>query len=137
MCGTVIESLSATQLDLARQNLARFGERVTLSNSDTMFLEFSEKSLDAVVGFYSIIHFPRDEQTVVLKLKRIAGWLRPGGFFLANFSSKQLSVAVNEKCLGDENGWMFWSGWGAEGTLKNVQVALQEEVDEKGHAPLL
>ena len=46
---------------------------------------FRDASFDAVVAFYSIIHVPRDEQPGLLR--RVAGWLRPGGRFVGNFGT--------------------------------------------------
>ncbi|KAF2643623.1 S-adenosyl-L-methionine-dependent methyltransferase [Massarina eburnea CBS 473.64] len=101
--------LSSTQISLARNNLGDFGERLELRQGDMMDLSFPESSLDAVVGFYSVIHLPRAEQTELVE--RIAKWLKPGGLFLANFSKEESANVVNSTWLGEEKGWMYWSGW--------------------------
>ncbi|KAF2191677.1 methyltransferase domain-containing protein [Zopfia rhizophila CBS 207.26] len=113
--------LSTTQLQLAKQNLAEFSDRLKFLEGDMMDLSFAEKSFDVVMGFYSVIHLPRDEQVELLK--RIVRWLKPGGLFLANFSAEEMPVAFEEKWLDQEKGWMFWSGWGAEGSCKMVEEA--------------
>ncbi|OAG12152.1 methyltransferase domain-containing protein [Paraphaeosphaeria sporulosa] len=115
--------LSTVQLDLARQHLADHVEsgKVTLIPGDMLALDFPPRSFDAVTGFYSIIHLPRDEQ--VLLMQKIVGWLKPGGYFLANFADEEQESHVMEKWLGEEKGWTFWSGWGAEGSAKMVADA--------------
>ncbi|KAJ4295361.1 hypothetical protein N0V90_007373 [Kalmusia sp. IMI 367209] len=115
--------LSSTQIGLARENLAEFAEkgRVELIEGDMLQLDFPPSSFDAVTGFYSIIHLPRAEQTLLMQ--KIATWLKPGGYFLANFAAEESEHGVNEKWLGEEEGWMYWSAWGAEGSVKMVGEA--------------
>ena len=48
-------------------------------------MEFAAGAFDAVVAFYSIIHIPRSEHALLIR--KIAGWLRPGGRFLASFGT--------------------------------------------------
>lgn len=92
-------------------------------------LDFAPESFDAVVGMYSIIHLPREEQ--VEMLKKIVGWLKPGGWLFANFGAADLEAAEAKNWLGEEKGWMFWSGWGAEGTLEKIrEVGLEVVVNE-------
>lgn len=118
--------MSSTQIRLGKEKLGE--ERVTWIESDMMSLSFPEASFDAVVGFYSLIHLPRSEQEVLLG--RIARWLRPGGYFLANFAEEADQGAVMEKWL-HEKGWMFWSAWGAEATLDKIkQVGLEVVVNK-------
>lgn len=113
--------LSSVQLGLARQHLANHvgSGKVTLVLGDMLALDFPPRSFDAVTGFYSIIHLPRDEQ--VLLVQKIATWLKPGGYFLANFAHEEQESTVMEKWLGEEKGWTFWSGWGANGSVKMVE----------------
>ena len=51
-------------------------------------------------------------------MRRVHGWLAPGGLFVANFAAEEMESSVMDKWLEHEDGWMFWSGWGAEGTIK-------------------
>jgi hypothetical protein len=72
----------------------------------------------------------------------IAGWLKPGGYFLANFAADELEKLEVDKWLDHEKGWMFWSGWGKDGTLKMVkdaglEVLVEEVVEEVGDATFL
>ncbi|KAH7384534.1 methyltransferase domain-containing protein [Pyrenochaeta sp. MPI-SDFR-AT-0127] len=113
--------LSTSQLDLARTNLAPYAERLTLVEGDMNSLSFPDNSFDAVTGFYSIIHLPREEQTQLVK--KIAQWLKPGGHLLANFGAEENQTIENEKWLGHDKGWMFWSGWGEEKSVKMVEEA--------------
>jgi hypothetical protein len=46
-------------------------------------LEYPDQSFDGIAAFYSLLHLPSQEQP--LMLDRIAGWLRPGGVFVASF----------------------------------------------------
>lgn len=120
----IANDMSAAQIESAKKNLSRFSEaavdRVTFNEGDMMQLSFPSGSLDAVVGLYSLIHLPREEQSELLT--RIAGWLKPGGHILVNFMSNGQEVKVNPNWLV-EKGWMFWSGWGAERTTELVKGA--------------
>ncbi|KAH9886831.1 S-adenosyl-L-methionine-dependent methyltransferase [Xylariomycetidae sp. FL2044] len=125
--------LSTTQIELARKNLtgavgAEGMSRLSLVQGDMMGLSFPDASLDAVLGFYSIIHLPREEQTQIVG--RIARWLKPGGFLVANFGGEEAETATMDKWL-DEKDWMFWSSWGKEGTIKMLKDAgLEIQVEE-------
>ncbi|KAI1158861.1 S-adenosyl-L-methionine-dependent methyltransferase [Nemania serpens] len=121
----VANDLSDTQVSLARKNLIRGPEdeaarRLELVQGDMTALEFPDGSFDVVVAFYSLIHLPRTEQTALLA--RIAKWLKPGGYLVANFAKEELEAVVMEKWL-DERGWMFWSAWGEEKTLEMIKTA--------------
>ncbi|KAI0854526.1 S-adenosyl-L-methionine-dependent methyltransferase [Xylaria cubensis] len=122
----IANDLSETQIALARENLIQgpedgVAQRLELIQGDMNGLEFPDGSLDLVVGFYSIIHLPRSEQTTLLG--RIAKWLKPGGYFVANFSKEENESAVMEKWLDEDKGWMFWSAWGKEKTLGQMKDA--------------
>jgi ubiquinone/menaquinone biosynthesis C-methylase UbiE len=121
--------ISTSQLDLARSNLAPYTDRLTLVEGDMLALSFPAATFDAVTGFYSIIHLPREEQTQLMS--KIAEWLKPGGYFLANFSIRDLPTLEQEKWLGHEKGWMFWSGWGEKKSVEMVEnVGLRVLVQE-------
>ncbi|KAI1375696.1 S-adenosyl-L-methionine-dependent methyltransferase [Hypoxylon crocopeplum] len=127
--------ISSTQIAVARANLLgtneendRNEERLTLVEGDMSALSFADASFDVVLAFYSVIHLPRTEQTEMIG--KIARWLKPGGYLLANFADSAEEAIVMEKWL-DEKGWMFWSGWGKEETLKIVgEAGLQVVVSE-------
>jgi SAM-dependent methyltransferase len=118
--------LSDAQIAIARENLAPLvsessdESRISLNVGDMNSLDFAPGSLDAVLGFYSIIHLPREEQTELLG--KIHGWLKPGGYLLANFSNEDMEKVVMKRWLAD-GGWMYWSGWGADKTQEVVREA--------------
>jgi SAM-dependent methyltransferase len=113
--------LSTSQLDLARRNLLGYADRLTLAEGDMFALSFPDRSFDAVTGFYSIIHLPREEQTQLVK--KIASWLKPGGLLLANFAVDISKATVMERWLDEEKGWMYWSSWGEAGSVKMLEEA--------------
>jgi SAM-dependent methyltransferase len=115
---------STAQIDLARTYLASYlppsrSPRLTLIPGDMTALTFPPSTFAAVVAFYSIIHLPRQEQTLLLQ--KIATWLEPGGLFLANFAAEENENSVEEKWLGEDQGWMYWSSWGEEGSVKMIE----------------
>lgn len=123
----VANDLSDAQLDLARANLADVADRVTWQAGDMTKLAFEDGSLAAVVALYSVIHLTREEQAAMLG--KIAAWLEPGGVLLATFALEDGSN-VDESWL-HENGWMYWSGLGVEGTKKGLaEVGLKSEKAE-------
>ncbi|KAI2467192.1 S-adenosyl-L-methionine-dependent methyltransferase [Annulohypoxylon bovei var. microspora] len=127
--------LSTAQIELTRSHLlgasegnAGDAERLTLIEGDMAELSFPDQSFDAVFAYYSLIHLPRVQQTEVIG--KIARWLKPGGYLLANFAEDNSEAIIKEKWL-DEKDWMFWSGWGKDGTLKVIEeTGLQIVVEE-------
>lgn len=137
--------LSSAQLALARANLlpdppGPAHGSLTLLEGDMLALDFTPATFDAVVGMHSIIHLPRIEQ--VEMLRKIVAWLKPGGWMLANFAAEELAGREVQNWLEEEKGWMFWSGWGSEGTLEKVreaglEVVLQEMSEDATDAKFL
>jgi hypothetical protein len=84
-------------------------------------LEFAPESFDAVLAFYSIFHLPKEEQGEMIK--KIFGWLKPSGYFLANFHFGEGDVT--------REGWfnpsvtMFSSGLGVDGTREIFHKEVQ------------
>jgi len=112
--------ISTSQVMLGRALCGGTG-RAEWREGDMMALEFGDGEFDVVLGFYSLIHLPREEQAVMLG--RIARWLRPGrGLALLNFAAEDMEGVVMERWFG-ERGWMYWSGWGAERTLEKIVEA--------------
>ncbi|GAW11970.1 hypothetical protein ANO14919_013240 [Xylariales sp. No.14919] len=121
----IANDLSSTQLSLARANLLsgpddEAARRLELVEGDMNALAFEAGSFDLVAAFYSIIHLPREEQEALLE--RVARWLKPGGYLVANFGVEEAESTIAEKWL-DDRGWMFWSGWGQEKTLEKMKKA--------------
>lgn len=86
-----------------------------------MTLNFPPNTFSAVVSMYSLIHLPRDEQATLLH--RIFRWLKPGGWFLANFGAEEDAGSTESEWLGErvEGGGMFWSAWGSEKTCEILE----------------
>jgi SAM-dependent methyltransferase len=84
--------------------MASFKDRTTLIEGNMLALDFPDSAFDAVTGFQSIIHLPREEQMQLMK--KIA-WLKPGGYFLANFPADELEKLGFDRWLNHEKGGMF------------------------------
>lgn len=113
--------LSTTQLSLAAANLSAYETQLTLVGGDMMALDFAPATFDAVVGLYSIIHLPREEQTELVR--RVAAWMKPGGLLLANFAAAEAESVIEEEWMGEKEGWVFWSAWGEEKSVDMVKGA--------------
>jgi ubiquinone/menaquinone biosynthesis C-methylase UbiE len=96
--------ISEEQLRLARAEVPE----ARLVQADFAELDFPTESFDAVTAFYSIVHVPRTEHPALLR--KILGWLKPGGLFVASLS-RVGGDDRTEKWLGVE---MFFSGFDAE-----------------------
>jgi 2-polyprenyl-3-methyl-5-hydroxy-6-metoxy-1,4-benzoquinol methylase len=96
--------ISEVQVRRARAHApgARF---VRADLTDPAFTPGGPGSFDAVVCLYALIHLPLDEQPPLLR--RIAGWLRPGGWFLAT-TGHRAWTGVDEDWLGG-GAPMWWS----------------------------
>jgi SAM-dependent methyltransferase len=121
----VAVDISSAQLELARENVKIVeggGGKgiVEFVKSDMHALSFPDEKFDAVVGFYSIIHLPRDEQVVLMG--KIGKWLKPGGYFLANFAATGSEGSWAESWLVEGSG-MFWSSWDGGRSLEMVREA--------------
>ena len=98
---------STAQIEKARANVPD----ATFIVGDLTEVEFPNESFDAVTAFFSLDHVPREELAPLFA--RVAGWLVPGGWFLADFG------------LADEADWtgdwlgvpMFFSSYDSDTTL--------------------
>jgi SAM-dependent methyltransferase len=124
--------ISPVQLEQARTAIpnARFIQ------ADMTRLQFPPASFDAVVAFYSLNHLPRE--TLPALLRAIAGWLRPGGLFVAAFPTRDDPGTVEPAWLGVP---MFFSGFDAATNERLVRDAglvieqvCREPIDEAGSA---
>jgi len=104
-----------TGVDLSRGQLER--ARATLPDAsfilaDMTTVAFPPASLDGVVAIYAVSHVPRERHATLFR--RIAGWLRPGGWFLAALGSAD-DPGWTGQWLGVE---MFFSSFDAETNLR-------------------
>ncbi|MFE7172705.1 class I SAM-dependent methyltransferase [Streptomyces sp. NPDC057616] len=97
-----------TGVDISEVQIRRAQERVPQAQfirGDATAVTFEPGSFDAVVCLYALIHIPLAEQPPLLR--RIAGWLRPGGWFVA--------TTGHGAWTGTEQNWlgggapMWWS----------------------------
>ena len=96
-----------TGIDLSREQLNRARERLpgaALIHGDFTAVELPPASFDAVVSFYVLNNLPQEELGPLLK--RVAGWLRPSGWFLASLPSSD-NPGWRGKWLGTE---MYFAG---------------------------
>jgi hypothetical protein len=66
-------------------------------------------------------------------MHKIHGWLKPGGYLLANFTAEDLPAAELDAWMGHEKGWVYWSGWGEEASLKMIEAAGFEVLSKDLH----
>jgi ubiquinone/menaquinone biosynthesis C-methylase UbiE len=109
-----------TGVDLSAEQLRRARERLpdaTFIHADFTELEVEAESFDAVVAAYVLNHVPQDELGPLTR--RVAGWLRPGGYFLATFATSDNPGWTGE-WLGVE---MFFAGLPPEENSRLVEEA--------------
>jgi SAM-dependent methyltransferase len=82
--------ISAAQIALAARN----APAATLLCADMMALDFPQASFDAICAFYAITHLPHEEHAELFR--RVAGWLKPGGHFLASLGVSETDGVVEE-----------------------------------------
>ena len=96
-----------TGVDLSGEQLRRARERLPtarLIEGDFTTVELPPASFDAVVSFYVLNNLPQDELGPLLR--RVADWLRAGGWFLASFPSSD-NPGWRGEWLGTE---MYFAG---------------------------
>jgi SAM-dependent methyltransferase len=74
--------------------------------ADMTRVQFPDASFDAVACLYALIHLPLEEQPMLLR--RIHGWVRPGGLFVATVGHGAWTGTA-KNWLGVEGGDMWWS----------------------------
>ncbi|MGH8995513.1 MAG: class I SAM-dependent methyltransferase [Acidimicrobiales bacterium] len=87
---------------------------------------FPESSFDVITAFYSIIHVPRDDHSLVLG--QVGTWLRPGGY-LAAIMSGGAGSAVEFSSAWLDVAPMFWSNWDHKTNLRLVREAGLEIIE--------
>jgi ubiquinone/menaquinone biosynthesis C-methylase UbiE len=106
--------ISARQIELARQRVPE----ATFVHGDMTAFVLADGSFDAVIATYALTHVPRDEYPALFA--RIAGWLRPGGLFVASLSAGDDPGTIEDDWLGAP---MFFSGDDVETGLRRVRDA--------------
>jgi len=115
--------LSAVQIERARGLVpaARF------VCADMTEAAFEPGSFDAVTAFFSIINVPAAEQPGLFR--RIAGWLAPGGAFLA-ILGKCACTLVERDWRGVKGATMYWSHAGLPQSRRSIAEAGMQIVEE-------
>ncbi len=126
--------LSAVQIERARQRIPH-GRFVV---ADVTQLDLEPSSFDAAMSLFMFGHIPRAEQAPLLR--RIHGWLRPGGWLLTTLGTGDSPDEVEDDWLGAP---MFFASFDADTNRKLVAEAGFELVrdrvithDEPGHGPV-
>ena len=103
----LIERFQVTGVDISAEQIKRAKANVPAAQfiqADIMDMDFPKASFDAIVSFYAIFHLPRAEHPALLR--KIHGWLKSGGYFLATLSSDPESSYTEEDFFGVR---MYWS----------------------------
>ena len=125
--------ISQAQIDLARQNVPAG----SFIHGDAGSVEFPAASFDAVVSFYTLEHIPREEHETILR--RVHGWLRPGGYFLLSHEAGEaegviaqwLGVPMYFSCFDPETVKQLVCGAGFE----IVETAVETQVEQGTEIP--
>jgi SAM-dependent methyltransferase len=146
-CGTgqpvtrrLAERFHVTGVDIAARHIALARAAIPQARfiqADMAALDFPPGSFDAVGAFYSIIHLPREEHADLLR--RIAGWLRPGGLLVATMGAGDTPAGVEADWLGAP---MYWSHFDSTTNRRLVTaagldlVAARDETEDEDGTPV-
>jgi ubiquinone/menaquinone biosynthesis C-methylase UbiE len=106
--------LSAAQLGLAQARIP--DGRFILADATSVV--FDAESFDAVMSLFMFGHIPRAEQAPLLR--RIHGWLRPGGWLLTTLGTGDSDDVVENDWLGAP---MFFGSFDEETNVRHVRDA--------------
>jgi SAM-dependent methyltransferase len=106
--------ISAAQIALAQDHVPE----AKLVHADMMALSFLPNTFDAVVGFYSIFHLPKEEQGIMIG--RITEWLKERGWLLCNFHTEYGDMVRKDWFSPGVD--MFSSGLGVRGNKEMFEV---------------
>ena len=120
----VANDISSAMIALAKDNVQK--ANVQFNPGDMTKLDFQPSAFDAVVGFYSIIHLPRQEQRDMFK--QIWSWLTPGGCLLCNLGTVDNSGKTNKWLDGSE---MYWSGFDTDSYLNIFKESGFDSIEAK------
>jgi SAM-dependent methyltransferase len=136
---------AVTGVDLSPLQVERARALVPLARfvcADMTTVELSPASFAGVAAFYSIINVPVSEQPALLR--RIAGWLSPGGHVLATVG-RDAWTGVEENWRGVAGARMYYSqasvhdyrSWFAVAGLEIVEEGREPREGNPGYAVLL
>lgn len=117
-----------TGVDISAEQLRRARERIpqaTFLHADFTELELKPESFDGVVAAYVLNHLPQEDVGPLARLVR--RWLRPGGYFLATFSTNDNPGWTGE-WLGVE---MFFAGLPPQENRRLVELAGLEVISDE------
>jgi ubiquinone/menaquinone biosynthesis C-methylase UbiE len=130
-----------TGVDISRVQVQRARSAVpcaTFIHADATAVELEDASFDAVVSLFMLGHVPRAEQGPLLR--RIACWLRPGGFLLATMGVGGSADAVEDDWLGAPMFFASYDRGRNRALLTDAGLDLVRErvipIDEPGHGPV-
>ncbi|UCB42743.1 MAG: class I SAM-dependent methyltransferase [Dehalococcoidales bacterium] len=116
---TLAQRFAVTGVDFSREMINRARANVpqaTFIMGDIMSVKLPPSHFNAAVAFYSIFHLPREEHPELLR--RIHGWLKPGGYFLATLSYLDEAPYTEDDFFGVT---MYWSNYGL-GDYKKIMA---------------
>ena len=126
-CGTgehvtarLAEHFDVTAFDISPRSIELARERVPGPRylvGDVAAVALPTEHFAAVTAFFTLIHVPRHEHAVALR--RIAGWLAPGGLLVATMGAAQ-DEHWQQDWLGAP---MFWSHFDASTNRRLVEAA--------------
>jgi SAM-dependent methyltransferase len=127
--------LSQVQIERARALVPE----ASFTCADMTTASFEPASFDAVVAFYSIVNVPAAEHAGLFR--RIAGWLRPGGWLVAVVGKYEGSW-IEPDFRGVSGVTMYWShadlaatrGWLADAGFSIAEEGTQPENGNPGFA---
>jgi len=106
--------ISPVQIELARKNVPN----AVFHCKDMAEIDSLEGPFDAVTAFFSIIHVPRKEHSLLFK--KIADLMAPGGIFFAILGPTDTGEHDVGEFLGTE---MYWSHYDGNTNLRMVEEA--------------
>lgn len=86
---------------------------------DMATLDLPERSTDAIVAFFSIMHVPRELHADLYR--RMRSWLRPRGFVSLALGATSMRADRQDDWLG--GGPMFWSSYDSSTNLRLLREA--------------
>ena len=130
----LVKRFAVTGVDLSGVQIARACRLVPEARfvcADMTTVEFPAGSFDAVVAFYSIFNLPLADQPALIE--RVAGWLAPGGRFLA-MVGKQPWTGVEKDWRGVPGVRMYYSQADV-GTYRRWFAAAGLTIEAEGSEP--